>query len=98
MAQCKEPTSGPDGPFIALSTQTIAVTGPEAGASPAPVVISLSNEGPGDLTGLATAVTYGLGEPFGWLAAELSDTAAPSVLTLSFAIEGFPSGQYTATD
>jgi hypothetical protein len=78
---------------IALSATTVQF---EAYFGSSFTTIQVTNSGGGTLSGLTANVTYGAGEPTGWLSASLSSTTAPSVLTLS-AVPGVPDGTYHAT-
>lgn len=59
--------------------------------------IQVTNSGGGTLGGLTATVTYGEGQPTGWLTASLSSTAAPSVLTLSAVPGALNDGTYNAS-
>src|SRR5690606_22830694 len=72
-----------------------------AGASGPPAeFVDIDNSGPSGttLSGLTVAsVTYGTGQPAGWLGTPgLSATIAPAVLTLAASTASLPAGTYTA--
>lgn len=97
LVQCSEDGTGPDEPAIALSTQSVAVTGFAGEEAPAPAEVAVSSGGGGSLTGLAATVAYGAGQPTGWLAATLSADSTPAVLTIAASTVGLPAALYTAT-
>jgi hypothetical protein len=59
--------------------------------------VNVTNTGGGTLTGLAATVTYGMGQPTGWLGAGLGATTAPAALTLQATTGSLGDGTYTAT-
>lgn len=71
-----------EAPAIEVSPMALGFAASEAEAAPSPQTVSVTNAGAGDLTGLGVEISYTNGEPTGWLSAELSDTAAPTELTL----------------
>jgi hypothetical protein len=73
-------TSGPAA--IAVSPNTAEFQW-NYGTMSQPVPVIVSNSGGGTLSGLTANVTYGVGEPTGWLNAPLDATTAPTVLRLS---------------
>ncbi len=90
--------TAPPAPTIALSTTSLAFNAQAATASPAAQSINVTNAGSGTLDGLAVgSVTYGAGQPTGWLATSLSATAAPSTLTLTPTLGALAAGTYTAS-
>jgi hypothetical protein len=62
-----------------------------------PVSVVVYNTGGGTISGLTANVTYGAGQPTGWLTASLGATTAPTVLTLSGNALGLSDGTYNAT-
>lgn len=84
-------------PSIALSASTIAFTDRATGSNPAAQVVNVTNGGSFTLAGLARTITYGGGQPTGWLAATLSTTTAPATLTLQATTGSLAPGTYTAT-
>ena len=85
-------------PIIALSPATVTFTATLLGANPANQVVSIVNTGGGTLSGLSLGtVTYGAGQPTGWLTATLGGTTAPSGITLGAAIGSLANGTYTAS-
>lgn len=84
-------------PSIALSATTVAFTDRATGSNPAAQVVNVTNGGSFTLSGLARAITYGGGQPTGWLSATLSTTTAPATLTLQATTGSLAPGTYTAT-
>jgi len=85
-------------PIIALSTSTVDFSGSAGGAAPVAQTVTISNAGAATLSGLAVAVSYGAGQPTGWLTtATFSATNAPATLTLRPTIGPLAAGTYTAT-
>jgi alpha-tubulin suppressor-like RCC1 family protein len=89
---------GPPPPAIVLSPSSISFVTTYQGANPAPQTVSIANGGSGTLSGLAVGtITYGSGQPTGWLSASLSGSAAPAVVTLTATLGLLRPGTYTAT-
>lgn len=89
-------------PSIALSLANVAFTAQAGGAGPTPTAVQVSNSGPGTLQNLSVSnVSYGSGQPTGWLVASLSATSAtsaqPASLQLAPSTVGLSAGVYTAT-
>ncbi|WP_405285025.1 Ig-like domain-containing protein [Gaopeijia maritima] len=85
-------------PVLRVSAPTAMFEAVEGDADPAPVDLSLTNDGDLPLTGLQVGtVAYGVGETGGWLDATLSGTTAPATLRLSASTAGLEPGTYTAT-
>ncbi len=83
-------------PTIVLSTSTLAFTvGAGSGVSPAEIV-DITNGGTTALSGLASTIIYGTGQPTGWLRRSLSGTSAPSAASVSVDAAPLPAGSYTA--
>ncbi|MBC8087656.1 MAG: hypothetical protein H7Z40_10350 [Phycisphaerae bacterium] len=90
--------TAPPVPTIALSATSLVFNAQAATTSPAAQTINVTNSGAGTLDGLAAgAVSYGAGQPTGWLATSLSATAAPSTWTFTPTLGALPAGTYTAT-
>lgn len=88
----------PVAPAIALTPSNVTFGALRGGANPATQTISVTNAGVGTLTGLAAGtITYGAGQPAGWLGATLSGSTAPAALTLSVTTGNLAVGAYTAT-
>jgi alpha-tubulin suppressor-like RCC1 family protein len=69
------------------------------GGNPDPQTVSVSNSGIGKVSDLAVGtITYGSGQPTGWLSANLNATSAPTTLTLTATSGSLPTepGTYTA--
>jgi len=85
-------------PNLVLAPQTVPFTGTTGQPNPTPVTVSITNGGAGNLTGLvAGAVSYGAGQPTGWLSRSLSGTTTPAALVLTAATGTLPAGTYNAT-
>ncbi len=85
-------------PTMTLTPTTVAFTGTTGGGNPTPATVNVSNSGTGTISGLTVAgVTYGAGQPTGWLAASLSGTTAPATLVLTPTTGSLASGSYSAT-
>ena len=69
-------------PHIALSSTELSFAGSPGGGVTADQTVEITNAGGGTLDRLARTVTYGAGEPTGWLTAPLSGSVAPATLTL----------------
>jgi uncharacterized protein YjdB len=82
-------------PAIALSLTSVSLTA-QAGQS-ASQTVSVTNAGGGVLSGLSGIVTYGAGQPQGWLTASLNSTSAPATLTVGANTAGLAAGTYNAT-
>lgn len=86
------------GPAIGVSPTSTSFTAVAGGASPVAQGVSIMNCGTGTLTGLAVGpITYGDGQPTGWLSASLSSTTAPANLALAPTLGALPAGTYSAT-
>lgn len=84
-------------PTIGLSTPTVEFEIQQGDPDPSAQTVSVTNSGDGTLSGLAVgSITYGLGEPTGWLTATLSSATAPATLTLQAHAGSLPAGAYTA--
>jgi hypothetical protein len=90
-------TVEPRPPLIVLEPDGVAFIAVENGNDPATQSVSILNGGAGVLLGLAFAITYGEGQPSGWLQADLTGTIAPTLLELSASPAGLAPGTYHAT-
>ena len=84
-------------PAIALSRSSVTLTATQGQPNSPSSSIDISNAGNGVLDGLGTSVSYGSGQPSGWLTAALSQTTAPATLTLTGGVAGLVAGQYDAS-
>lgn len=84
-------------PTLVLSASSLTFNGVRTGANPAPQTVNVTNSGTGSITALAAAVTYGAGQPSGWLTTSLSATSAPATLTVTPSIGALSDGTFTAT-
>ncbi|MDH3498158.1 MAG: choice-of-anchor D domain-containing protein, partial [Gemmatimonadota bacterium] len=83
-------------PAIGLSETSLSFASVGVGV-PAAQTVTVSNAGGGALTGLATTIAYGAGQPTGWLSTSFSGTTAPATLTVQASPGGLNSGTYQAT-
>lgn len=91
-------TVGAEGPAIGLSAATLDFAGRENGADPPAQTVDVVNIGADALGGLTVgAISYGPGQPTGWLSATLSSASAPASLVVQPTTAGLVSGVYTAT-
>lgn len=86
---------GDDGQ-ISLSKPSVTFSATEGGGSPSAQTVSVTNSGEGILTGLDKNITYGNGQPTGWLAAALSSETAPATLSLQATTGSLADSTYTA--
>jgi hypothetical protein len=85
-------------PTIVLTPTSRTFTAPIGGANPAAQTVAVTNGGSGTLSNLAIGtITYGSGQPTGWLAASLNAQTAPATVTLTPTTGTLPAGTYTAT-
>jgi hypothetical protein len=85
-------------PALVLFPQTLNFTGTIGQPAPSAQQVTITNAGPGVLSGLAAGtITYGAGEPTGWLSMSLSSTTTPSSLVFSVHPSGLPAGTFNAT-
>jgi len=91
-------TVQPD-PVIAFTPTAASFGSTAGGPSPAVQTVTVSNAGAGTLNGLtAGTITYGAGQPAGWLTAAFSgSTADPAPLTLRATTGSLTVGTYTAS-
>lgn len=84
-------------PSIALSPSSISLAVDSGAPPPTPGNVAITNDGEGQLTGLAASTDYG-GGPAGWLSTTLSPTTAPATLTIGLAGNAsLAPGEYQAT-
>jgi hypothetical protein len=89
--------AAPVPPAIALSALTASFSATTPGADPAAQNVQVTNSGGGTLNGLTASVSYGAGQPTGWLAAAWNSTTAPATLTLQPGLGTLAPGSYAAT-
>src|SRR5205823_3274063 len=83
---------------IAVSPTSVSFSATQGGANPAPQTVNITNSGGGTLSGLVTGtISYGAGQPTGWLAAVLDQPDAPTSLTLRATTGSYVQGTYRAT-
>ncbi len=82
---------------MVLTPNTVTFAGTIGQPNPTPATVNITSAG-GSLGGLAVgAVTYGAGQPTGWLAATRSSASTPSTLVLTPNLGTLVAGTYTAT-
>ena len=87
----------PAPPVLTLSSQAVSFSA-QAGATPVAQTVTITNTGGGNLGSLGTlssSISYGAGQPAGWLAATV--TGATGVVTLTPATASLVPGNYSAT-
>ncbi|MEZ4417614.1 MAG: fibronectin type III domain-containing protein [Gemmatimonadota bacterium] len=84
-------------PSIEVTPAAVTLVAVQGQGSAPSTSVSVRNGGDGVLTGLGTAVSYGPGQPTGWLTSTLSATAAPATLTLTAATAALAPGRYDAS-
>jgi hypothetical protein len=85
------------GPSITLTPPNVSINA-QIGVNPAAVTVNVTNGGGGTLSNLALgAISYGGGQPTGWLAAAVTPATAPATVTLTATTATLASGTYTAT-
>ena len=82
---------------IGLSTTTVTVSAFAGGPDPGYVAVDISNTGTGTIAGLTHTVTYGAGQPTGWLTASLSSATAPATLFINAKPASLGPGTYDAS-
>jgi fibronectin type III domain protein len=87
----------PNDPSIGLSETNKSFSASAGSGDPVAQTVAISNAGQGTLSGLAANVTYGGGQPTGWLNASLSQTTAPSTLTVTVTTGSLTAGTYTGS-
>ena len=83
-------------PKIAVDPNAISFSTTTQAGSPAPSSVAITNSGAGSLTGLTRSIAYGVGEPIGWLSADLASTGAPTTLALRANSANLTAGTYNA--
>lgn len=82
---------------IDLDPETVSFSATAGAASPPAQSVAVANSGTGTLDRLALgAITYGDGEPTGWLAAALDGAVAPASVTLQASTGTLAAGSYSA--
>jgi Bacterial Ig-like domain (group 2) len=85
------------GPSIVIAPTSLTAFATN-GSNAASQTVSISNGGGGTLSGLSVGtISYGGGQPTGWLGATLSTSTAPTTVTVSFNAASLATGTYTAT-
>ncbi|MGQ0647141.1 MAG: Ig-like domain-containing protein [Gemmatimonadaceae bacterium] len=87
-------------PVISFASPVVAFQAAVGGADPATQALRVQNAGSGTLRGLEVGgISYGTGQPTGWLRAAFPVTPAtgPVDLQLTASVVGLTTGSYTAT-
>lgn len=90
-------TVGAEPPQIEMSPLSVEWTIAEEQEIPSERLIDVRNLGSGELSGLTASVSYGPGQPAGWLDLSLSSSVAPAVVTLMLTTTELLPGGYDAT-
>jgi hypothetical protein len=91
---CRQDITEPSA-TIRLSNSTVTFV--SSAWRPQPERVSVQNAGGGTLTGLLATVAYPVGQPTGWLTADLTATTAPATLVLGATGVRLASANYSAT-
>ena len=91
------PAAPPPPPSLGVAPSSEVFAATQGQASPAAQRVSITNTGGGALSGIGTVVSYGNGQPTGWLTATLDTTTAPATLTLTPKTNTLAAGAYAAT-
>ena len=92
----RESEAAPPQPAIGLSLASISFGSYQGGSNPASQQVQVNNDGTGTLGGLSASVTYGAGQPSGWLTATLNSSAAPTTLTVQARTGSLSAGTHNA--
>jgi len=85
-------------PVLGLSTRLVRYSATPGQAGLAPQLVSLTNLGPGNLTGMTLGQTqYASGEPIGWLTPALAAGGTPTTLSLTASAASLTAGTYSAS-
>lgn len=91
-------SAAPLAPTIALSSTSVAFAATSGSGNPEATSVAVTNGGSGTLSGLSVGtISYGAGQPTGWLQATLSATTAPSTLSVTATTGSLAAGSYSAT-
>lgn len=83
---------------LVVAPLNVSFAGTTGQPAPSPQQVSITNGGPGTLTGIAAGpVTYGGGQPTGWLQTSVGSSNSPTSLILTVNQAGLPSGTFNAT-
>ncbi|MEZ4423655.1 MAG: fibronectin type III domain-containing protein [Gemmatimonadota bacterium] len=84
-------------PTLDVTPASVTLVGAQGQAAAPTSTVQVRNAGDGVLDGLGTSVSYGSGQPSGWLTARLSGTTAPTTLSLTAGLAGLSPGTYDAS-
>ena len=104
IACATEPPTGPNNqqqqnpspPSIAISPTAMTFSAEAGGPDPASQDVSVTNSGGGSLSGIGTDISYGNGQPGGWLVANMNGGSAPATLSVQPTTGTLAAGTYTA--
>lgn len=83
---------------LSLSPASVTFEATLGGASPGSQAVSVTNSGGGGSLGsLVATISYGAGQPTGWLTSSLSGQTTPATLSLQAATGSLAAGSLTAT-
>ena len=83
-------------PSVEVSSEVVSFASDAGQAGPPPQVLTVTNGGGGDLTGIEAAIEYEPGSGDGWLQTSLDGTTAPAQLTVVADPQGLAPGVYDA--
>jgi hypothetical protein len=87
-----------DFPAISLSGTQIRFSATPTAPHPPPQQVTITNSAGSNLVNLSVGtISYGAGEPTGWVGTSLSSTTAPSTLTITANIAPLAAGTYSAS-
>jgi hypothetical protein len=85
-------------PSLAISPAAVNFAATTGQPAPSPQQVTITNGGAGTLTGISAGpISYGAGQPTGWLQASLNSTTTPTALILTTDPAIVLAGSYTAT-
>lgn len=89
-------TPPPDPALIVLSVGTLEFNAVLGGPGVEPRVVAITNGGGGQLSDVASTVSYASDQPAGWLSLSQNGTTAPLDLTVTASLDGLAAGTYQA--
>ena len=97
LTSCGPDGTGPQAPSLSLSRTSVSFASTAGGSASGPEQIQIVNSGEGTLTGLSGIVSYGGGQPTGWLQVQQTSNTTPSTLILTAFPGMLTAGTYAAT-
>jgi hypothetical protein len=89
-------TQRPAEPWIVVQPDSAMMTLPEGAGGTASAAVAVTNDGPGTLSALTDAISYGETPTTGWLTGTLSGPTAPATLMIQFSAGTLSAGSYAA--